>query len=199
MLDKLGELGLTEKTVILFTSDNGGLSTLQGKRVAPGCSLPLRGGKGWMYEGGVRVPLIVKWPGVTRPGATCSVPVVSTDFYPTLLEIAGLPAKPEQHLDGVSLTGLLRGEKKLARDAIYWHFPHYHGSGNRPTAGMRKGDFKLVRWYESGSEELYRLSGRPRRTDRSRRHDARQAQGDGGRTRCLAETDRCEDGETEPR
>jgi len=158
MLDKLDELGLTEKTVIIFTSDNGGLSTLQGDRVGPGCTLPLRGGKGWMYEGGIRVPLIIRWPGVTRAGSTCAVPVVSTDFYPTLLELAGLPARPGQHLDGLSLAGLLRGDRELAREAIFWHYPHYHGSGNRPTAGVRKGDYKLVRWYEDGSEELFRLS-----------------------------------------
>jgi arylsulfatase A-like enzyme len=159
MLDKLEELGLSEKTVIIFTSDNGGLSTLQGDRVGPGCTLPLRGGKGWMYEGGIRVPLIVKWPGVTKAGSTCAVPVVSTDFYPTLLEIAGLPARPEQHHDGLSLAGLLKGEGSLAREAIYWHYPHYHGSGNRPTAGVRKGDYKLVRWYEDGGEELFNLKG----------------------------------------
>ena len=157
MLDKLDGLGLTDKTVILFTSDNGGLSTLQGNRVGPGCTLPLRGGKGWMYEGGIRVPLIVSWPGVTKAGSTCAVPVVSTDFYPTVLEMVGLPARPKQHLDGVSIAGLLKGGKQLAREAIFWHYPHYHGSGNRPTSGMRKGDFKLVRWYESGDEELFSL------------------------------------------
>ena len=157
MLDKLDELGLTEKTVIIFTSDNGGLSTLQGKRLGPGCTLPLRGGKGWMYEGGIRVPLIVKWPGVTEAGSTSPVPVVSTDFYPTVLDMAGLPLRPEQHLDGKSLAGLLKGEGGLAREAIFWHYPHYHGSGNRPTAGMRKGEFKLVRWYENGEDELFNL------------------------------------------
>ncbi|MFT5104528.1 MAG: arylsulfatase A-like enzyme [Verrucomicrobiales bacterium] len=157
MLDKLDELGLSDKTMIIFTSDNGGLSTLQGKRVGPGCNLPLRAGKGWMYEGGIRVPLIIKLPGVTKPGSTCSVPVVSTDFYPTLLDVAGLEARPEQHLDGVSLAGLLKGETSLEREAIFWHYPHYHGSGNRPTAAVRKGDWKLVRYYETGEEELYHL------------------------------------------
>ena len=158
MLDKLDELGLTDKTVIVFTSDNGGLSTLQGKRVGPGCTLPLRGGKGWMYEGGIRVPLIVRWPGVTKAGTNSSEPVVSTDFYPTLLEMAGLPANPNQHLDGVSIAPLLKGGDSLGRETIFWHYPHYHGSGNRPTAGLRKGTYKLVRWYESGGDELFDLS-----------------------------------------
>ena len=161
MLDKLEELGLTEKTVIIFTSDNEGLSTLQGDRAGPGCTLPLRGGKGWVYEGGIRVPLIVRWPGVTNGGTTCGVPVTSTDFYPTILEMAGLPARPKQHLDGMSLAGLLRGDQQIGepgRDALFWHYPHYHGSGSRPSAAMRKGDFKLVRWYENGEEELFRLS-----------------------------------------
>jgi len=158
MLDKLDELGLTKNTVIVFTSDNGGLSTLQNNRVGPGCTLPLRGGKGWMYEGGIRVPLIVKWPGVTKPGTTCAEPVVSTDFYPTLLDMAGLPKKPKQHIDGVSIAPLLKGGDALKRDAIYWHYPHYHGSGNRPTGGLRKGNYKLVRWYEGGEDELFDLS-----------------------------------------
>lgn len=161
MLDKLDELGLSEDTIIVFTSDNGGLSTLQGERVGPGCSLPLRGGKGWMYEGGIRVPLIVCWPGVTEASTTCAVPVVSTDFYPTILDMAGVSARPQQHVDGVSLAGLLKGKQQLSREAIFWHYPHYHGSGNRPTAAVRKGDFKLVRWYENGEEELFRLSDDP--------------------------------------
>ncbi|MCB1097801.1 MAG: sulfatase [Verrucomicrobiae bacterium] len=161
MLDKLDELGLTEKTIIIFTSDNGGLSTLQSDRVGPGCTLPLRGGKGWVYEGGIRVPLIVRWPGVTKSGTTCSVPVTSTDFYPTILEMCGLPQRPEQHLDGVSMAESLKGGHHLGnseRSALFWHYPHYHGSGSRPAAAVRKGDYKLVRWYENGEEELYKLS-----------------------------------------
>ncbi|MGO9920668.1 MAG: sulfatase-like hydrolase/transferase [Isosphaeraceae bacterium] len=104
ILDALDRLGLSDDTIVFFMSDNGGVSTAEG---APTCNLPLRAGKGWLYEGGIREPMIVKWPGVTRPGSTSSTPVISTDFYPTMLEMAGLPAKPEQHVDGVSMVPLL--------------------------------------------------------------------------------------------
>ena len=157
VLGKVRELGLENETLVIFTSDNGGLSTLSSKRRAPTSCLPLRAGKGWLYEGGVRVPTIVSWPGITRPGSVSSVPVVTTDFYPTLLTAAGLPLRPSQHLDGVDLTPLLRGGA-LKQRALYWHYPHYHGSANRPSASVRKGDYKLVRWYEDGSEELYNLA-----------------------------------------
>ena len=157
VLGKVRELGLEGETLVIFTSDNGGLSTLPAKRKAPTSCLPLRAGKGWLYEGGVRVPTIVSWPGVTKPGSVSSVPVVTTDFYPTLLTAAGLPLRPAQHLDGVDLTPLLKGGALDPR-ALYWHYPHYHGSANRPSASIRKGDYKLVRWYEDGSEELFNLA-----------------------------------------
>ncbi len=157
VLGKVRELGLEGDTLVIFTSDNGGLSTLPGKRSAPTSCLPLRAGKGWLYEGGVRVPTIISWPGVTKPGSVSSVPVVTTDFYPTLLTAAGLPLRPAQHLDGVDLTPLMRGGV-LERRALYWHYPHYHGSANRPSASVRKGDYKLLRWYEDGSEELFNLA-----------------------------------------
>ncbi len=157
VLGKVRELGLEGDTLVVFTSDNGGLSTLSAKRKAPTSCLPLRAGKGWLYEGGVRVPTIVSWPGVTKPGSISSVPVVTTDFYPTLLAAAGLPLRPAQHLDGVDLTPLLKGGKLGAR-SLYWHYPHYHGSANRPSASVRKGDYKLVRWYEDGTEELFNLA-----------------------------------------
>ena len=157
VLGKLRELGLEGDTLVVFTSDNGGLSTLSAKRKAPTSCLPLRAGKGWLYEGGVRVPTIVSWPGVTKPGSVSTVPVVTTDFYPTLLTAAGLPLRPAQHLDGVDLTPLLKGGNIGARN-LYWHYPHYHGSANRPSASVRKGDYKLVRWYEDGTEELFNLA-----------------------------------------
>ena len=157
VLGKVRELGLEGDTLVVFTSDNGGLSTLSAKRKAPTSCLPLRAGKGWLYEGGVRVPTIVSWPGVTKPGSISSVPVVTTDFYPTLLAAAGLPLRPAQHLDGVDLTPLLKGGELGAR-SLYWHYPHYHGSANRPSASVRKGDYKLVRWYEDGTEELFNLA-----------------------------------------
>ena len=136
-------------------SDNGGLSTVP--RKGPTCVLPLRAGKGWLYEGGIREPMIIKWPGVVKPGSTCSEPVTSTDFYPTMLQMAGLPLKPKQHVDGVSLVPLLKGKGKLEREAIYWHYPHYHGSGNKPSGAIRAGDYKLIEWYEDNSVELYNL------------------------------------------
>ena len=153
VLKKLDELGLGGRTAIIFMSDNGGLSTVP--RDAPTCNLPLRAGKGWLYEGGIREPMIIKWPGVVRPGSVCSEPVISTDFYPTMLQMAGLPLKPRQHVDGVSLVPLLRGEGRLGRDAIYWHYPHYHGSGSKPSGAVRAGDYKLIEWYEDNSVELY--------------------------------------------
>jgi arylsulfatase A-like enzyme len=155
VLGKLEELGLERDTVVIFMSDNGGLSTVA--REGPTCNLPLRAGKGWLYEGGIREPMIIKWSGVTKPGSICHEPVVSMDFYPTMLEMAGLPLQPRQHVDGVSLAGLLEGTGTLSRRALYWHYPHYHGSGNRPSGAVRAGDYKLIEWYEDGRVELYNL------------------------------------------
>lgn len=154
ILDKLENLGLNEDTVICFMSDNGGLSTAEG---LPTSNLPLRGGKGWLYEGGIREPYLIKWAGVTEPGSTCSVPVTSTDFYPTLLEIAGLPLLPDQHLDGESLVPLLKKEGKLDREALFWHYPHYSNQGGFPGGAVRLGEFKLLERFEDGSVQLYNL------------------------------------------
>ncbi|MBN2138114.1 MAG: sulfatase [Sedimentisphaerales bacterium] len=155
IMKKLEELGVADNTVVIFMSDNGGLSTVP--RQGPTANLPLRAGKGWLYEGGIREPMIIKWPGVVAAGSTCSEPVTSTDFYPTMLEMAGMGLHPEQHADGVSLLGLLTGTGKLKRKAIYWHYPHYHGSGCRPCGAVREGNFKLIEWYEDNSVELYDL------------------------------------------
>ncbi len=155
--DALAKLNLTDNTIIILMSDNGGLSTLPGRRNAPTANVPLRAGKGWLYEGGIRVPMIIKWPGVTKPACQCDVPVTSTDFYPTILEMAGLPLKPQQHVDGVSLVPLLKGGASLSRKAIFWHYPHYHGSGSRPAAALRAGDYKLIEFYEENQIELYNL------------------------------------------
>jgi len=153
LMKKLDELGLADDTVVVFTSDNGGLSTSEGHNTA---NLPLRGGKGWLYEGGVRVPTIVRWSSVTKPGSVCDVPVTSTDYYPTFLEIASLPPRGKQHVDGVSITAALKGGK-LDRKAIYWHYPHYGNQGGRPGSSVRAGDYKLIEFFESGSVELYNL------------------------------------------
>ncbi|MFA6172114.1 MAG: sulfatase [Kiritimatiellales bacterium] len=153
IMDKLSALGLDKNTIIIFTSDNGGFSTGRG---TPSCNLPLRMGKGWPYEGGVREPLIVRWPGVTAPGSVSSVPVISTDFYPTLLQIAGLPLLPEQHRDGESIVPVLKGGTPPERP-LFWHYPHYHGSGSMPNGAVRLGDFKLIEWYEDMRTELYNV------------------------------------------
>ncbi len=146
--------GLTEKTIIVFMSDNGGLSTSEGH---PTSNLPFRAGKGWPYEGGVREPLIVCAPGVTKPGTTCDSPVISTDFYPTLLQLAGLAPKPQQHLDGVSFVPLLRGETMQRGKPLFWHYPHYGNQGGAPHGAIRDGDWKLIEWYEDGALELYNI------------------------------------------
>lgn len=154
VLQALDRLDLAGNTVVVFMSDNGGLSTSEG---SPTSNVPLRAGKGWMYEGGIRVPMIFKWPGVTQPGSTCDTPAVSTDFYSTLLDIAGLASKPRQHLDGASLVPLLKRTGAPDRDAIYWHYPHYGNQGGAPSGAIRAGDWKLIEWYEDGRLELFNL------------------------------------------
>ncbi len=155
LLAAIRDMGQEGNTIVIFTSDNGGLSSAEG---SPTCNSPLSEGKGWMYEGGTRVPLIVKWPGVTSAGSVCSVPVTSPDFHPTLLEAAGLYPIPEQHRDGVGLTRVLRGGDELDREAIYWHYPHYGGGmGGTPYSAVRAGDYKLIEFFEDGRLELYNL------------------------------------------
>jgi arylsulfatase A-like enzyme len=154
VLDKLEQLGIADNTAVIFMSDNGGLSTSEGE---PTSNLPLRGGKGWLYEGGIREPLLIRWPGVTKPGSQSDVPVISTDFYPTILDMAGLSLKKEQHLDGVSLVPLLKGATSIERDSIYWHYPHYSNQGGFPGGVIRMGDFKLIERFEDGRVHLYDL------------------------------------------
>jgi len=154
LLRALDEKGIADDTIVIFTSDNGGLATAEG---SPTCNAPLCEGKGWMYEGGTREPLIIRWPGVTKPDSFCTVPVTSPDFYPTLLEAAGLDPIPEQHVDGVSLVPLLRGGQALDRDAIFWHYPHYGNQGGTPGCSLRAGDWKLIEFFEDNHVELYNL------------------------------------------
>lgn len=155
VLKSLEDNGLADNTIVCLIGDNGGLSTSEG---SPTSNLPLRGGKGWVYEGGIREAFIVRAPMLEGTVGTSSVPVVSTDFYPTLLELAGLPKQPKQHLDGVSLVGALKGQTKVSRDAIYWHYPHYSNQGGFPGGAIRSGDWKLVERYEDGRVHLYDLS-----------------------------------------
>lgn len=151
IMRQLAALGLERNTVVVFTSDNGGLSTSEG---LPTSNLPLRAGKGWHYEGGVREPAIVSWPGVTQPGSTCDAPLISTDYYPTLLEITGLPARPQQHVDGVSFVPLLKGGTRPERP-LFWHYPHYSNQGGRPGGAVRLGSYKLIEWFEDIRVELF--------------------------------------------
>ena len=157
IIHQLEELDLIDNTIIVFTSDNGGFTTLSPKRIAPTAVTPLRAGKGWLYEGGIRVPAIVKWAGKIAENTVCEEPITSTDFYPTLLSMAGLPPLPRQHVDGKDMVPLLKQKGDFSRPALYWHFPHYHGSKNRPSAAIRAGDYKLIEWFEDGAVELYNL------------------------------------------
>src|SRR5262249_3910454 len=129
LLKRLDQLGIAGRTVILCTSDNGGLSVKGGPNTPSTSNRPPRAGEGYPYEGGIRVPLIVVWPGVTRPGSVCETPVSGQDLYPTILQISGVDPSVGQVVDGETLVPLLRGNGTLRRDAIYWHYPHYSNQG----------------------------------------------------------------------
>ena len=154
VLAAVDRLGLASNTIVVFTSDNGGLSTAEGQ---PTSNLPLRGGKGWLYEGGIREPLIFYVPGVTKSGSVNDTPVVTTDYFPTLLALAGLPPLPQQHVDGVSLEPLIKGQMLPHHDPLFWHYPHYGNQGGAPGGAVRDGDWKLIEWYEDGRLELFNL------------------------------------------
>jgi arylsulfatase A-like enzyme len=148
ILETLDELELSTNTIVVFVSDNGGLESLQSQR-------PLRHGKATIYEGGMKVPMAIRWPGAVKPGTMNSVPVISNDFFPTLLEALGIEYDTAA-IDGESLVPLLKGGTGLKRDAIYFHYPHYHHQGLKPASAIREGDYKLIEWYEQsvyGDEE----------------------------------------------
>ncbi len=156
LLKKLDELKIADRTIVVFFGDNGGLE-------ADSKQTPLRSGKANLYEGGIREPLIVRWPGLVTPGSTCSEPVTSVDFFPTFAEIVSAESRLRKPIDGVSLMPLLTGKGPLNRPAIYWHYPHYHSSSIGPCGAVRAGDYKLIEWYDEticgpGNErELYNL------------------------------------------
>jgi len=156
VLDALDELGLAENTIVCFTSDNGGVSS--GDSFSSSM-LPMRGGKGRQWEGGIREPVYFRYPKMIAPGQTCDVPVSGIDFYPTFLEMAGVDVPEEQHMDGVSITSLLRGEAgdDIAARDLFWHYPHYGNQGGDPSSIIRRGDWKLIRYHEDGREELYNI------------------------------------------
>lgn len=153
VLGELEALRLADRTIVFFTSDNGGVASLSD-------AAPLRAGKGSAYEGGVRVPLFVAWPGVVKPGSTCDVPVITCDIAATILDVTGAGADPAQPLDGVSLSSVFHGGS-LDRDTLYWHYPHYHPGGATPYSAIRAGTLRLVHFYEDGHDELYDLATDP--------------------------------------
>ncbi len=154
LLDELDRLGLREQTVVIFTSDNGGLrQRFDGQGPLVTSNHPLRGEKGSLYEGGIRVPAIVRWPGVVQPGRVCQVPICSVDWLPTVAHLAG--AQVPEGVDGVSLVPVLQGAEHLGREALFWHYPHYHHS--TPGGAVRWGRYKLIEFYEDGRLELYDL------------------------------------------
>jgi arylsulfatase A-like enzyme len=161
VLARLDELGLRENTLVIFTGDNGGL-------LGDASQSPWRGGKAQLHEGGIRVPLLMRWPGVIAPGRLSAAPVSTVDFFPTLLELSGRPAGPSLTVDGISLAAHLRGGPEPARDAVFWHYPHYHSAGDGGPAGaVRAGDWKLVEYYEHSlagtgrAPELFNLRADP--------------------------------------
>jgi arylsulfatase A-like enzyme len=159
LLAKLEELGIADRTVVVFTSDNGGFINNNRGQVVTN-NTPLRSGKGSLYEGGVRVPLMVRWPGVTPEGEVCRAPVSTIDFYPTLLEIAGLSGSADHNasVDGMSLVPILKKpDASLARDTLYWHYPHYYPT-TAPVSSIRQADWKLLHYYEDDRVELYNLA-----------------------------------------
>lgn len=153
VMNSLKELGLVENTIVIFTSDNGGVAA--GDAFATS-NLPLRAGKGYQFEGGIREPYFIKVPGLNLAGKKCNVPVSGTDFYPTILELIGEELRPSEHLDGISLVPLLNGDQIKERPLV-WHYPHYGNQGGEPSSIIRRGDWKLIHYYEDDREELYNL------------------------------------------
>lgn len=161
LFNRLIQLDLDKNTIIIFTSDNGGLSTSEG---SPTTNWPLRAGKGWLYEGGIREPLIIKSPGIVREASVCNVPVSTIDFFPTIIAMAGVQDSSFK-TDGINLLPLLKN-RAIAERPLFWHYPHYSNQGGDPGSAVRLGDFKLIDDFETGKQELYNL-----RTDISELHD----------------------------
>jgi arylsulfatase A-like enzyme len=175
VLEKLKELKIDDKTIVVFFSDNGGMSGANlgnPKRLISKykldkeystSNLPLRGGKGWLYDGGIREPLAVYWPGHTAANGVCDTPVISTDFYATILDMLGLhpPAGAKNGTDGLSLTPLLTGGQ-IAGRPLFWHWPHYSNHGAQsPGGAVRLGDYKLIEYYENNTAQLFNMKEDP--------------------------------------
>jgi arylsulfatase A-like enzyme len=176
LMSKLDAFNLTPRTVVILMSDNGGVA-YQGRQAEPITSnAPLRAGKGHLYEGGIREPMLIRWPGVTHAGTVCDVPVSSIDFFPTILDMAGIRVPRPANVDGMNLAPLLRRSGTLRREAVYWHYPHYSDQGGYPSGAVRAGDYKLIEFYEDGRLELYNLAKDIREADDlSRREPKRTA------------------------
>jgi len=154
---KLEQMGLSDNTIIIFTSDHGGVAS--GDDYATS-NKPLRGGKGYQYEGGLRVPYFIKVPWLNHNGEKSKTPVTGTDFYPTILELTGSEIRPDEHEDGVSLLPILEG-RDIEERYLYWHYPHYGNQGGRPSSVIRHGRWKLIRYHAEGPDVLYDLQSDP--------------------------------------
>ena len=157
VMNSLKELGLEENTIVIFTSDNGGVASGDAYSTT---NLPLRGGKGYQWEGGIREPYFIQVPWLENNGVKNSYPVTGTDFYPTILDLANIDLMPQQHVDGVSLKPLLEG-KTLPGRPLYWHYPHYGNQGGEPSSILRENEWKLIHYWEDGRNELYNLESDP--------------------------------------
>ncbi|WP_298551299.1 sulfatase [uncultured Algibacter sp.] len=154
VLEALKQNDLDKNTIVIFTSDNGGVTS--GDNYSTNC-LPLKGGKGYQWEGGIRIPYIVNVPWMNHQGKKSHIPVVGSDFFPTILDLAGLPLQPQAHIDGKSILPVLKGYN-IEERPLYWHYPHYGNQGGRPVSMMRKGDWKLIHYWGDGHDELYNLT-----------------------------------------
>jgi arylsulfatase A-like enzyme len=152
ILDKLKQLNLDENTLVIFTSDNGGLSTAEGSPTVNG---PLRAGKGWLYEGGIRVPLIMYWKGKIIAGTTSDLPVTTTDLFPTIAAAINRNYQKDKSIDGENMLMLLKKPKSYNHRKLFWHYPHYSNQGGKPGSAIRTGNYKLIYNYEDESTELY--------------------------------------------
>ncbi len=155
VLNALKDAGLEDNTIVVFTSDNGGVASGDAFSTS---NLPLRGGKGYQWEGGIREPYFIKVPWLRNGGAQSNFPVIGTDFYPTLLDLANVDLLPDQHMDGISLRPILEGKEMNVERPLFWHYPHYGNQGGNPSSIIREGDWKLIHYWEDGSEELYNLA-----------------------------------------
>ena len=160
VLKQLQQHGLTDHTLVIFTSDNGGLTQRYGKHDGFTENIPLRRGKGSAYEGGVRVPAIIRWPGVTRAGSSCEAPIMTIDYYPTILEITAVAGDPDHNrsVDGLSIATLLKNPRSWHQRRLFWHYPHYHAGGDGPYSAVRDDNYRLIEFHEDNSVRLYDLA-----------------------------------------